>query len=588
MPDTLRSIAEIDALAAEIGPLSRTDSNALSARVAALTIREQAELALRLPAKERLELLLHAPKPMQLVRALPDGEVYLTVREVGPFDAMPLLSLASASQIVHILDLESWRGDRFDATRSGAWVALLIEAGEPTLRRFLRTADHALLLALLRDWARVTQIEIDHEEPVDGHGETEAGNESGFVSPDGAHRFSPAIPEHAQAVRRFAEAFFLEDQKRYLLALWEARMELPTDIEEDALRWRRSRLEEHGFPSRDEALAIYAPPVGGDLPMPQPLPQEPGEGPVLSGTRSPLVRLGESLVLAKAADRLSGDEREIVLFGVVALANKILVADVMDVGDPEAHKRAFEKAASYVDIALETRGARDPDAAADVVTRVPAIELFREGYARAAALSARAKRLTNEGWASRHSRALDMLDAPFRARLRGLLGPQPLYHDPELATPSAYRDFRSLGEIDETRVALEFAEVAGRLLLDTLQFPASAVESGATFSTLVITALAWHAVRGELRGDPLPADVVSDFLRGVASRKTASGEAPALALAAWLGALEDNGFVRADERRILLVFGKACLDRLASECGTLDPGVTMTPINIGCLWIATA
>lgn len=586
MRDKLRSIAEIDALASELGPLARTDPNALSARVAALTVREQAELALRLPAKERLELLLHAPKPMQLVRALPDGEVYLTVREVGPFDAMPLLSLASGSQIAHILDLESWRGERFDATRSGAWVALLVEAGEPTLKRFLRTADDALLLALFRDWARVSQIETDHEEPVAGHGETEAGGDRGFVSPDGAHRFSPAIPEHAPAVRRLAEAFFRDDQRRYLRTLWEARMELPAEIEEDALHWRQSRLEEHGFPSRDEALAIYDPPVGGDLPLPRPLPPDPGEGAVLSGTRSPLVRLGGRLVLAKAADRLTGDEREVVLFGVVSLANKILVADVMDAGDPEAHKRAFEKAGSYVDVALEARGVRDPDAAADVLTRVPAVELFREGYARAAALRARAKRVAGEGWASRHSRAFDLLESPIRARVRGLLYPRPLYHDPDVETEIAYRDFRSLAEIDEARAALDLAEVAGRVLLERLGFPPSAVESGATFSTLLLTALAWHAARGAPRAEALPADVVSDFLREVASRKTAPVGAPGRALAALLDRLERDGIATHDERRILEVFGHACLDRLAADCGSLDPGTPITPLTVGSLWLA--
>ena len=59
-------------------------------------IRQQAERVLGLPAEERARFLLEAPKPMALVRALPDGEFYLTVREVGPQGALPLLALASA------------------------------------------------------------------------------------------------------------------------------------------------------------------------------------------------------------------------------------------------------------------------------------------------------------------------------------------------------------------------------------------------------------------------------------------------------------------------------------------------------------
>ena len=112
---------ELSALLQELTDLAANAPAHLSQRVAGLSIREQAELALRLPARQRLELLLHAPQPMHLVRSLPDSEFYLSVREVGPTDGLPLMSLASASKMQHVLDLESWRGDRFDAERSGAW-----------------------------------------------------------------------------------------------------------------------------------------------------------------------------------------------------------------------------------------------------------------------------------------------------------------------------------------------------------------------------------------------------------------------------------------------------------------------------------
>ena len=53
--------------------------------------------ALRLPAAERLQLMLHAPAPMRLVRTLPDADLYLTIREVGPADALPMLALSSVA-----------------------------------------------------------------------------------------------------------------------------------------------------------------------------------------------------------------------------------------------------------------------------------------------------------------------------------------------------------------------------------------------------------------------------------------------------------------------------------------------------------
>src|SRR3990172_2204242 len=91
----------------EIARLARQDPGALGPVLADLPTRKVVETALALPARERLEVLLHAPKPMRAVRALPDAELYLTARELGPADALPLFALASAAQLQHVLDLEA-------------------------------------------------------------------------------------------------------------------------------------------------------------------------------------------------------------------------------------------------------------------------------------------------------------------------------------------------------------------------------------------------------------------------------------------------------------------------------------------------
>src|SRR5262245_34988386 len=310
MPDektALRSIREIDALSRELIPLARKDPQALKDRLAALSVKDQAELALRVPPRERLELLLHAPRPMHLVRSLPDAELYIAVREIGPADSLPLLALSSASQILHLMDLEAWRGDRFDADRAGAWAALLLEAGEPVIRRFLRSADDELLALLFHGWTRVTQIPIDDAEPTQGHGETEMGTELGFLSPDGSHRFSPTIPEHAPAVRRIAEVFFHDQQERYLRTIWAAQWELTAEIEEQALRFRQSRLEEHGFPTWEEALSIYAAPEGGRA---HPRVPEAATSDALPSPRTPVRVSGEDAWIGAAVDSLDGPARE--------------------------------------------------------------------------------------------------------------------------------------------------------------------------------------------------------------------------------------------------------------------------------------
>jgi hypothetical protein len=586
-----RSAAEIEVLAREAGPLARSDPGSLAKRLAEVSLRDQAEVALRLPARERLEILLHSPAPMKLVRALPDFEVYLTVREVGPGDALPLLALASASQLVHLVDLEAWRGDRFDAARAGAWVALLLEAGEPAVLRFLRSSDDEVLVLLFATWAGIEPIVPEDGPDSQGTGETESGTELGFVSPDGQHRFRPLISEHAAAVRRVAEILFHDRQERYRRIVWATESEILAEVEEEAWRWRQSRIEEHGFPPLEEALAVYAPPQGTEAAAEEFLPPDVQAAPA---PRTALRVIGAGSVLTTAVDLLPPATREGVLLQLTSLANHLLVADSGDAGDPEAHRAAIEKAASFVGIALAARGVRDPSATAPVISRVPLKELFREGHERAASLRRRAFGLLREGWASAHPRALDLLDAPILPRVKALLGPRALHWDPSAAAGKEVREFRSLTEVEESRVALDVAEILGRVFVERLGLRVAAVLDETErvtggpprFSTLLLTALAWHAVRGEFRVEALPAEVTASFLEKVASKRTAPAGASSEAMDAFLARLVLEAGLGAREGAALRAFAVACLDRLAQQCGDLSPSIPPDPRFVSCLLLA--
>jgi hypothetical protein len=554
-------------------------------------IREQAELVLRLPPEQRGRFLLEAPKPMALVRALPDADFYLTVREIGPQGALPILALASASQISHLLDLESWRRDRFDAVRCGAWVALLVEAGEPTLRRFVRSVDDETLILLFRLWAHVRPLDIDHEEPTRGHGVGDVGDERGFLAPDGANLFSPERSEHAIAARRLAEILYLDDRDRYFGLIRSALFELPSEVEEVALHWRTSRLEEHGYPALDEALTIYAPPEATPQP-PAPAP-EPGEA--LAAPRAALRAMGADALISRAVDRLSDADRERVLLSLMAVANRVLVADGGDAGSLEAQRAAVERAAAYVTCALTARGAGDEAAAGEALATVAPYELFREGYALAAGLSTRARAMLGSGWGSRHPRALDLVDPPLRGRVASLLPQRPRYVPlAQGEDTSRDRDFRSIAEVEETRLTLELLEALGASLLGRRGIPSASIldeerrplEGMPTFSTLLLTALAWHATRGEIRIDRLPAEIVADFLRTTASRRTADPEAPARAMARLIDALAAESDWPRRTAAALAAFGAGCLTTLAADCANLDPGTPVTPRVVGCLRLA--
>jgi hypothetical protein len=222
----------------------------------------------------------------------------------------------------------------------------------------------------------------------------------------------------------------------------------------------------------------------------------------------------------------------------------------------------------------------------------PLIELFREGYAAVAKLQTRARALVESRWTEGRPRSVDLLDSPIGERVRALLGPRPLYV--EVEGGGEPREFRSLAEIRETEAALDMAEVVGELLTRLLG-PGFGAAAGngpdgtahpPRLSTYFLTLLARHASAGELSGNPLPRAVVADFLRNVASRRTAAPDAPERALESLLRALAER--LRPTSREITLLrgFGRFCLERLAEECAALDPGVPVDRRYVSCLFIA--
>jgi len=571
----------IDRLAAELDELARHAPARLADRVAEMTVKQQAELALRLAPQQRMELLLHAPKPMRLVRSLPDFDWYITVREIGPADALALIRLASAEQMLHLFDLEAWRHDRFDGDRAGAWLAVLLESGEPALLRFLRHADERLLALLLKRWLHIEPLEFEDGADVHGHGLGDAGTAEGATMPDGHHRYSPTNPEHGPAAQRILQIFYVSQPERYERAVWAALWELPSELEEEGLKWRLSRLEEHGLPGWEDSLDVYAAP-GAPLGTPGiPIPTDP-DG--LAASRRALMPTWSPPVLVAATDLLDGEQRERVLYETASVANRLLVADGADTGEPEHHRAALAKAAAYIGIALETRAASEPEKIARVLGERAVVELFREGWSQAVKLQQRAIELIAGGWSVDHPNPLRAIDPPLDERLRALTEKRPRYVEVSDGDLSGRpREFLNRAEIEETRVAIEMAQRMGNLLFGHLGWDSGPAEEPHRLSTLFLTTLARHSVDGTWTTAGLSATLVADFLRTVGSRRTAAPESASRALEKLVRALTEHFQLESRDVSVALSFGRFASERLADECGALDPGVPPDPRFVSCL-----
>ena len=114
------------------------------------------------------------------------------------------------------------------------------------------------------------------------------------------------------------------------------RSDLPSELEESALRWRTGRLADLGYPTVDEALSWFARP-----------PRRAGARRGRAGAAARLPPRGARARLAARPRRRARSRPRTATRSrrqIVAAANAVLVADAVDPGDVDAVRAAFEAA----------------------------------------------------------------------------------------------------------------------------------------------------------------------------------------------------------------------------------------------------
>ena len=516
---------------------------------AALATARSALAAAR--GKRRLDLILDAENPGALVRALPADDLFLTIREIGLGDAVELVQLASPAQFRTFLDLACWRGDRVKPRSALAWLRAARAGSTDSPRAASRwkaklaALDMEIVDLILRETLRVHDLEEDPDPLLT--------TDRFLRTPEG--RFVVEfLAEGAEymAVRGLVDDLYADDPFRASRFLSSIRWELPSELEETALRWRTGRLADLGYPSREEALSWFARPAAAHPPAGAPA-RPPGFY---------LERIGTGSLLARAAARLVDQEREHLELELVTAANAALVADTVDPGDLEAVRQAVEASRALVELGLEEAAGADEAKAADVLASTAVKSLFQRGFGRVLALKWRAEKLLASGAAG--SRAAPFLDPPLGEALSALARARPTYF-PGLELPRAEwgldaagafepRPFLSSAELSRAADALGLAEGLASLARDLQLAPLEGPDAP-RLATVYLTALA-----NERLG------------RGFAPKAIAVAEVPAAARV--LERLEDPRLVSRGEPADLL----AALARArGEELGPVRDGTAPRP-----------
>jgi len=355
--------------------LARRDRTAAARRVAALSIDEQLALVCDAPVSRRRQILDLLPAPERVVPLIPEAELVFTLKAIGLDEGAWILEAATPDQVTACLDLDAWKGTSLDPLALELWMAALAEIADAPLVRHLHAIDPELTVLYVKQHCEVLLKPPDSEE-------------ASFEPPPGAQTIDGQFYVVARRdgddlapLLRMLHALFQGDYWAYFRLLQGAIWELATESEEWALRWRSGRLEDLGFPPWEEAMAIYrfVPAAERDRLPAEPEPREIDSWHLPVWIPSlPTGRDAKQLVFSAIAE-LDDEERRTAFYELVALANKVAVADRMDLADAASTPSAIEKAARWVSRGIEHVASANAAAAAEVLRRLPMERLFRVG-----------------------------------------------------------------------------------------------------------------------------------------------------------------------------------------------------------------
>ena len=473
---------------------------------------------IRIRNNAELEEFLGAPGAGDAVAASSFEQVFFTLKSLGLADALDLLPMVTARQIRGFVDLDCWRKDRFVAAPLMEWIAAFVQAGPEETARALAGMDDTLIALFLKDLITVYEIERD-EPPPAAHL---------IYTPDNTLAVEQEGAGDAETIAALVlDALFKHRPELGYGVLRKVRYVTRTELEETAYQNKVRRLEVHGFVDYYDALSIYAgPETGASTARPRDAAEEAIPGDELPQSLPTVFAdsLSEGGFLQAAMRGVDGDDADRLAEELTALGNRILSANLVNLGEVEGIRAALGEMRDFLTIGLEHLSGRDAGAASRHLRSQHAQAIFKTGFDLQAALRGRVEKLARfPGFKP------DLLESPDQEFVAGLARFKPLLWD-----GGRYRNFRRLAEVERAGRRLDEIRSLSECLLR--EFGPS-VET--TLRQAFNTAVVQQAVTGRFEPTPVGSVALEALIAdGVNLPEPDVPDAAGTTFAAWLEDLQ--------------------------------------------------
>ncbi len=546
----------------------------------ALPIESQLDIILRASAKKRLQYLFLSEKPEQIVRQLPELEIFLTVKEVGEKDAIDLVSLTTPEQFQYLLDLDLWKKNDLDPRKVLRWMEILIECGEQKVVQFIRSSDPELILLILKKFIHVTTLE---GEPL------EVRDRIPLFTLD-QHYFMDFKGKGAREVfQPFLETYYRVDSVGYRRLMDALIQELEAELEESELRFRRGRLSDYGFPNFEEALEIYRFVNPDSLALEEKAPLLASQGEMKQAKEAcPVFYLAYqhegpflSSVLSRIKDPLVQDRLRAEL---ADLCNKAMIAEPIDLSTTKEIERVVRKVFHYLNLGLQYLSKEDETKALHNLQAISIQRLFQCGVGATILLRKKAESILNGPWFAGNRENLIFLDDLHEERFQGLLKKRPVLYRKGIS-----EDFKNLEEMREAEGLLDQVQAVTSTLGEKFNiFPGSLMQKDLTrcypgrwkeltLSTIFLTSFANRLLGGTFEFEVIQKASLKDYFtrifeKGSNGNRVVKAEIRA-GLNDWVKSIESDE----TRQKHLLSFFQFSMDLLEQEYGNIPPGEEIDP-----------
>lgn len=540
-----------------------------------------------------LDSLEEARRELQKATPL---EAYYALKSLGLDGSVGALDALTPEQSQTLMDIEGWRADVLEIPDVLSWLQAFRVAGHAALVKAARGLDVEGLATLFRRRlfiAHVPKEDRSDDEPLPEwlRNPSEA-IEPIVQTPDGRFYVAARViderdeleedgtlieEEEREHVLGLLRELYLDEDWGWVAGVLRASLDdLGSALEEDAFRFRNGRMEDLGFPTRAEAMALFAPLDPAAL----------GEAAPTYGALEH-VRLPQLHTeawsggdLERALRALPADRLERVEADLAALANQVLVAEGVDPGDLDGVREALERARAYIELGLGHGGGDGAERLGALHPNVP----FRVGFGLTVALGHRARKLAEHpGWGGLGFAALS---SPERLALEALLGRRPRLDrslEPRLAggrlDPAASGELRAFAHAAEVEAvhgwlseleALARGAEALRVFAPVPDEVLPEAEEERDLDTRLATLAAWGLLGRTASLEALDGEALLDLVdqAGMGAGRFERAEAVAEALTARLGGPE----AAAVKARV-----QAGLERLAGELFSLVGQTQLDP-----------